>query len=106
SADGFVPMATAFLMVGTGALVLTAVLTRTWWPLALYGLLAYGTVVGSSGYFNSRPRLLMPVLSVLLPLARALARAPTVVLVPVLVGLGLVGCWFGAYMITIWPYTI
>jgi hypothetical protein len=26
--------------------------------------------------------------------------------VPCLVAVSLVGCWFGAYMITVWPYTI
>lgn len=106
SADGFVPVATALIIVGTGALVAAALADRRWWPTSLYGLLAYGTVVGSAGYFNSRPRLLVPVLSVLLPLAAALTRARTAVLVPLLTGLGLLGCWFGAYMVTIWPYTI
>lgn len=104
--DGFVPIATAFLLVGTGALVVAAVLLRTWWPVTLYGLLAYGSVAGSAGYFNSRPRLLVPVLVALLPVAEALAAARTVVLVPCLIALGLAGCWFGAYMITVWPYTI
>lgn len=106
SADGFVPIATALLMIGTGVLVVAALLGRYWWPAALYGLLSYGTVVGASGYFNSRPRLLLPVLSVLLPAAGALSRAHTVVLAPCLVGISLFGCWFGAYMITVWPYTI
>jgi hypothetical protein len=63
-------------------------------------------VVGSSGYFNSRPRLLLPVMVVLVPLGFALARARTRALVPTLAGMSLVGCWFGAYMITVWPYTI
>jgi mannosyltransferase PIG-V len=106
TADGFVPIATAFLLVGTGALVVAATLRRTWWPFALYGLLAYASVAGSAGYFNSRPRLLVPVLVALSPIAEALAAARTAVLVPCLVGLGLAGCWFGAYMITVWPYTI
>ncbi|GIL31240.1 mannosyltransferase family protein [Actinocatenispora comari] len=109
NADGFVQLATALLLVFSGALVLWALLDRTdgnWWPVALYGLLAYGTVAGASGYFNSRPRLLVPVLSVLLPVGGALLHARTRVLVPCLVAVSLVGCWFGAYMITVWPYTI
>jgi hypothetical protein len=106
SADGFVSVAAAFIILGTGVGVLVAVLTRVWPPFALYGLLAYATVVGSSGYFNSRPRLLLPVMVVLVPLGFALARARTRALVPTLAGMSLVGCWFGAYMITVWPYTI
>jgi len=109
NADGFVPIATAFLLVGTGALVLWALLdrgARGWWPFALYGLLSYGTVAGASGYFNSRPRLLVPVLSALLPVGAALLHARTRVLVPCLVAISVTGCWFGAYMITVWPYTI
>ena len=109
NADGFVSIITAFLLVGTGALVVWALLDRTggnWWPFALYGLLAYGTVAGASGYFNSRPRLLVPVMSALLPLGGALLGARNRVLVPCLVAISLVGCWFGAYMITVWPYTI
>ncbi len=106
SSDGFIPVAAAFVILITGILVLAALLDRQWWPLSLYGLLAYGTVIGSSGYYNSRPRLLVPVLSALIPVARALSMARTSVLVPALVGLSLTGCWFGAYMITIWPYSI
>lgn len=105
-ADGFVPVATAFIILGTGAVVLVAVLGRVWPPFAGYGVLAYATVAGSSGYFNSRPRLLLPVLVALVPVGYLLARARTVVLVPTLAVVSLVGCWFGAYMITIWPYTI
>ncbi len=106
SSDGFIPVAAAFVIIVTGILVLAALMDRQWWPLALYGLLAYGTVIGSSGYYNSRPRLLVPVLSALFPVARALSVARTSILVPALTGLSLTGCWFGAYMITIWPYSI
>ncbi|GAA3518622.1 mannosyltransferase family protein [Actinocatenispora rupis] len=106
TSDGLVPVAAALILVGTGVLVVAAVLARFWWPMTLYGLLAYGTVVGAAGYFNSRPRLLVPVLSALLPVGAALVTARTRVLVPCLVGISLLGCWFGAYMITVWPYTI
>lgn len=106
SADGFVSFATAFIIIGTGVGVLVAALTRVWPPFTLYGVLAFATVVGSSGYFNSRPRLLLPVLVMLVPVAFGLARARPRALVPALAGMSLVGCWFGAYMITVWPYTI
>jgi hypothetical protein len=108
SADGFVSVAAAFIIIGTGVGVLVAVLTKVWPPFTLYGVLAYATVVGSSGYFNSRPRLLLPVLVMLVPVAFALAgaRTRTRALVPAVAGMSLVGCWFGAYMITVWPYTI
>ncbi len=106
SADGFVSVAAAFIILGTGVGVLVAVLTRVWPPFTLYGVLAFATVVGSSGYFNSRPRLLLPVLVMLVPVAFGLARVRTRALVPAVAGMSLVGCWFGAYMITVWPYTI
>ncbi|MBO0870219.1 MAG: hypothetical protein J2P15_16805 [Micromonosporaceae bacterium] len=78
----------------------------TWPPLVVYGVLALGAVLGQAGYYHSKPRLLVPVLLTLIGPGFALARARTGTAVAVLAGYSLFGLWYGAYMITIWPYTI
>jgi hypothetical protein len=78
----------------------------TWPPLVVYGLLALGAVLGQAGYYHSKPRLLVPVLLTLIAPGYALARVRIRTSVAVLSAYSLVGLWYGAYMITIWPYTI
>ncbi|GAB3423736.1 hypothetical protein [Flindersiella endophytica] len=54
-----------------------------------------------TGYFNSRPRLLVPAFALLLPFAVALARSRRGVAVGVLVGLTLVSAVYGGYMLVV-----
>jgi hypothetical protein len=79
---------------------------RPWLPLAVYGVLTMVLVYGQAGYYHSKPRLLLPVLLVLLPAAVAAARARPRVAVPALFAWGLFGLWYGAHMVLVWPYTI
>ena len=63
-------------------------------------------VVGSSNYWHSKPRLLLVDAIIVIPLALQLGGRSTRV-VPVAVGLlTLASLWFGAYMVTGWPYAI
>jgi hypothetical protein len=105
-AEGWVQVSTAVIIIGAGVAVLVALSERVWLPLSLYGVLAFAMAVGSSGYYHSRPRMLVPVMLWLIPLAVALGRARPRTAAAVLTGVTLLGCWYGAYMITIWPYTI
>ena len=104
--DGFVPLSIALLLLTATVALVVALWGRPWLPLAVYGVLAYVLVVGQAGYYHSKPRLLLPVLLVLVPGAVAAARARPRVAALVLTAYAAAGLWYGAYMIDIWPYTI
>jgi hypothetical protein len=104
--DGFVPISVALLIITATVLMIVALWGRPWLPLAVYGVLAYGLVVGQAGFYHSKPRLLVPVLLVLVPGALAAARGRPRVAAAALTGYAAVGLWYGAYMVDVWPYTI
>lgn len=104
---GMIDTVTVWLIIGTTVLCVVAILDRVWGPLLAFGLVALVLVLGQAGYWHSKPRLLVPVL--------LLAAAPVAVMLSkgrmrvaiALVGLwAAFGLWFGAHMITIWPFTI
>jgi hypothetical protein len=103
---GWVQMNVVFLLIAAVVAAVIAVRQRTWPPLALYGLLALASAIGQAGYYHSKPRLLVPVLLTLLPGAYAAARTTTRTACLALAGYAAFGLWYGAYMITVWPYTI
>jgi hypothetical protein len=103
--NGWVQVSVALILVA--ALVATAfAVRRAWPPLTVYGLLVLGLVMGQAGYYHSKPRLLVPALLTLIPAGYAAARARTGTAVVALAGYALFGLWYGAYMITVWPFTI
>ncbi|GAB7050600.1 hypothetical protein [Catenuloplanes indicus] len=104
--NGWVQVSVAWILIGAVLLAITAVLHRPWWPLVAYGLVTLVLVVGQGGYYHSKPRLLVPVLLIMLPLATALGRARWRTIVPALAGYAAFGLWYGAYLVTVWPYTI
>ncbi|MDP9797181.1 hypothetical protein J2S43_005693 [Catenuloplanes nepalensis] len=104
--NGWVQVSVAWILIGAVVLAVVAVLHRPWWPLVAYGLVTLVLVVGQGGYYHSKPRLLVPVLLILLPLATALGRARWRTIVPALAGYAAFGLWYGAYLVTVWPYTI
>lgn len=104
--DGWVPVATAVLLLVLAACCATEVLRRPWPPLAVYGLLVFALTVGQTNYYHSKPRLLVPALLTLAAPARALASAHPRAVAPAVILLTLFGTWFGAYMLTNWQYAI
>jgi 4-amino-4-deoxy-L-arabinose transferase-like glycosyltransferase len=104
--DGFVQVACAWLLIGAVVAAVVALVDRAWPPLWIYGLLSLGLVVGQAGFYHSKPRLLVPVLLVLLPLATAIGRSRPRAAALLLVGWAAIGLWFGAYMITVWRFAI
>lgn len=104
--DGWVPVSTALILLVALGAVGVALAGRPWLPLAVYGLAAMALVYGQAGFYHSKPRLLLPVLLVLLPAAFAAARARPRVAVPALLAWSLFGLWYGAHMVVVWPYTI
>ncbi len=104
---GMVEAVTAWFLVGAVVFSIVAAWQRVWPPLLTFGLLALGQVVGQAGYWHSKPRLLIPVLLLAgVPLAQALARAPRSTAIAALAVWSAFGLWFGAHMITVWPFTI
>jgi hypothetical protein len=102
----WVPVSIAIMLIALAACCATELLHRPWPPLAVYGLLVFALTVGQTNYYHSKVRLLVPALLTLVPLARALATAPTRRALPALTLFALFGTWFGAYMLTNWQYAI
>ncbi|MBO1331986.1 hypothetical protein [Streptomyces sp. VRA16 Mangrove soil] len=93
-------------LAGTGLIVgvalvlwlyVTGVRQRQPVPLLVYTGIVLALALCSSGYFGSKPRLMLPAFPLLLPLAVALARRRTTGPVWVLGGLALVSAVYGAF---------
>jgi hypothetical protein len=104
--DDWVPVSTALILLVALYAAVVALLARPWLPLAVYGMTAMVLVYGQAGFYHSKPRLLLPVLLILLPAAVAAARARPRVAVPALIAWAAFGLWYGAHMVVVWPYTI
>jgi hypothetical protein len=104
--DGWIQVSVAMILIAAVVTAVVAVTRRVWPPLLVYGLIALFLVLGQNGYYHSKPRLLVPVLIVLIPPALALARARTRTAALVLTGYALFGLWYGAYLITVWRFAI
>ena len=106
SGHDWVPVSVAVLLVVLAASCAAELLGRPWPPLAVYGLLVFVLTVGQTNYYHSKPRLLVPALLTLVPVARALAAAHPRRVLPAVAVVVLFGSWFGAYMLTEWQYAI
>jgi hypothetical protein len=104
--DGWIEVSVAMILIAAVVTAVAAVTRRVWPPLLVYGLIALFLVLGQNGYYHSKPRLLVPVLIVLVPPALALARARPRTAALVLTGYALFGLWYGAYLITVWRFAI
>ncbi|MET4921029.1 mannosyltransferase family protein, partial [Streptomyces sp. PSRA5] len=72
-------------------------------PLLVYAGVLLLITVGGGGFFESKPRFLLPAFPLLLPLACALAKArprAAIVLIAALAGLS---CCYGTYLLTLAP---
>ncbi|GAB2624858.1 membrane protein [Paractinoplanes abujensis] len=105
-ADGWVPVSVAFILLAALVAAGVALAGRPWLPLAVYGLIAMLLVYGQAGFYHSKPRLLVPVLLTLLPAAIAAGRARPRVAVLSIAAWAAFGLWYGAYLVTVWPYTL
>ncbi|MFC4996766.1 mannosyltransferase family protein [Dactylosporangium cerinum] len=104
--DGWIQVSIAWMVIGVVVLAAIAVAQRVWPPLLVYGLIALVLVLGQGGYYHSKPRLLVPVLLILVPPAVALGRAKPRTAALVLSGCAAFGLWYGSYLITVWHYAI
>ncbi|MFD5623533.1 hypothetical protein [Streptomyces yangpuensis] len=99
---GPVALATAVTVVLLGTALLLAVLLlfdRPPLPLLVYTAVLLVIAVGGAGYFESKPRFLLPAFPLLLPLAAVMARARPRSAVVVTAGLAGLGYGYGVYLL-------
>ena len=104
--SGWVALSVVFIIIAATVALIDSLLGRGWLPLRVYGIIAFILVVGQAGYYHSKPRLLVPVLLIFLPLAVAAGRARPRTAVLWLTAYSFFGLWYGAYMITVWQFAI
>ncbi|MEP6697374.1 MAG: hypothetical protein ABJA34_10920 [Pseudonocardiales bacterium] len=75
------------------------------WVLTGYALILLVLVIGTSGYYHAKARLLLPAFPLLLPLGAALARAGRVHRVVLLTGAAVASAWYGTYLLTVWRFS-
>lgn len=105
-ADGWVQISVGLILLAALAAAGVALAQKPWLPLAVYGVVAMILVYGQAGFYHSKPRLLLPVLLTLLPSVAAAARARPRVAILAITAWAAFGLWYGAYLITVWPYTM
>ena len=96
-------VALTLLVIGA-AVLLTGFSLFERMPLCLhaYTLVIVGLALASGpGYLGSKPRFLLPAMLLGLPLARWLARLPTLVLVPLIVAFGVASTWFFLFLMSV-----
>ncbi|MGK5519409.1 hypothetical protein ACSNN9_08640 [Micromonospora sp. URMC 107] len=84
------------------ALFVLSCLDRQPWPLLMFSGLLLLTTLGSSGYFYSKARFLLPAFALLLPVARSLAGTTGPRIAVVLVTMTAISAYFGSYLLLIW----
>ncbi|WP_329383004.1 hypothetical protein OG625_20565 [Streptomyces sp. NBC_01351] len=101
---GHVPLATTVtvaLLAAAGLLAMLLVLDRTPLPLLAYTGILLLIAFGGAGYFESKPRFLLPAFPLLLPMAAVMARArprTAIVVTGVLAGLSY---GYGLYLLLV-----
>lgn len=103
---GAVSVAVLACAIAAVVLLALAVRRRVWWPLIVYGTVSLIMVLGSAGYFSSKPRLLVPVFILAFPLARGLARRPAATQAVALLVAVAATTIAGTYLLLSWPYAI
>jgi hypothetical protein len=76
------------------------------WQTWLFACLTLIFVIGSSGIQWDKARLLLVAFPLLLPIAITVARQRTSTMTLLLLGFTFAGLWFGAYGLTVWPFSV
>ncbi|MEU7037317.1 glycosyltransferase family 39 protein [Streptomyces sp. NPDC046237] len=93
----------ALLITGAGVLLfaLLALVERPPLPVLVYTAVLVVITVGGSGFFESKPRFLLPAFPLLVPLAQALTKARPRAAIVVIAALAGLSFSFGAYALTL-----
>ena len=97
---------TYVLLVLAVVLLAEAAARRVWWPLLVYAAVLLTIAIGTDGFPNAKPRFLVPIFPLLIPLAQALAAARRRVQIVVGILVIAASAWFGAFLLVVWPYSI
>ncbi|MFD9406114.1 hypothetical protein ACFWBN_03690 [Streptomyces sp. NPDC059989] len=101
---GHVPLATTVtvvLLAAAGLLALLLFLDRTPLPLLAYTAILLVITYGGAGFFESKPRFLLPAFPLLLPVAAVMARARPRTAVLVTAGLAGLSYGYGLYLMLV-----
>ncbi|MFE7775343.1 hypothetical protein ACFU5O_15865 [Streptomyces sp. NPDC057445] len=97
----------ALVIVGAGVLLFVLfVLDRPPLPLLVYTGVLVLITVGGSGFFESKPRFLLPAFPLLLPLACALKKARPRAAITVIAALAVLSFGYGTYLLTLAPLAL
>nr|WP_028797776.1 glycosyltransferase family 39 protein [Streptomyces purpureus] len=97
----------AMLITGAGVLLFALMLLdRPPLPLLVYTAVLVLITVGGSGFFESKPRFLLPAFPLLLPLARALTKARPRAAIVVVAALAGLSFGYGVYALTLAPMAL
>lgn len=106
SGDQWVAVSTAVMLLVAVVVAVVATVEGVWPPLCVHGWTVLALTLGQSNYYRSKLRLLVPALLGLLPVAVASGRTRPRTALVVLGALALFGTWYGALMVTVWPYAV
>ncbi|MGP3687048.1 glycosyltransferase family 39 protein [Streptomyces sp. IBSNAI002] len=101
---GHVPLATTVtvvLLAAAGLLAMLLVLDRIPLPLLAYTAILLLIAYGGAGFFESKPRFLLPAFPLLLPVAAVMARARPRTAVMVTAGLAGLSYGYGLYLLLV-----
>lgn len=98
--------ATVAVVLSLPILIWATARIRVPWQPMLYALVVVGMAILSDGVMNSKIRMLLPALPLLLPIATGLAQLRASTQVAVIAGATLVSSWFGAYCLLIYTHAI
>jgi len=94
------------VVAGAVPLLVWAFRRRLEWPLLAYTAGMLVMTLGSAGLMTSKPRLLLPAFTLLVPPAMALAKRRTATLAVVLACVVVASAWFGACSLVFWENAI
>ncbi|MFE0421847.1 glycosyltransferase family 39 protein [Streptomyces sp. NPDC058953] len=101
------PLTMALLIVLAAVLLFVLfVLGRPPAALLVYTAVLVLITVGGSGFFESKPRFLLPAFPLLLPLALALTKARPRAAIVVIAGLAGLSFGYGTYLLTLSPFAL
>lgn len=98
--------ATVLVVLSVPVLVWAATRCRLPWPVLVYCLVVAAMTLLSAGVMNSKIRMLLPALPLLLPVAIGLSRTRTSTQVLTITLATVVTAWFGAYCLVIYTHAI
>ena len=106
NSSDFADLSVVGLLLASMVLMVIAWRSGMPWQVTVYGSLVLISLLGSGGLMMSRPRLLLPAFVLLIPVAVGLARRSKAAQAWTCVAVIAATCWYGGYMISVYPHAI